>query len=273
MCVPGCQEVVMKRLSRRGFFKGVGATAATGAAAMFVQPEPAIAQGMSFTKAVDLTHTLGDNFPTYFGAPGLEMERMFNFDDNGFNMFKWHLVEHTGTHMDAPIHFSKDGMTADEIPIENLVVPLAVVDVAAKAEDDADYRVTPDDLKAWEAKHGALPAGSCVAMNSGWASHVTSDKFRNADDEGTMHFPGFHVEASEYMMERNVGGMAVDTLSLDYGASKDFATHYKWLPTGRWGLENVANLADVPESGATIVVGGPKIGGATGGPSRIIALV
>ena len=98
--------------------------------------------------------------------------------------------------------------------------------------------------------------------------------FRNADADGVMHFPGFHVEAAEYLMsERNAVGIAVDTLSLDYGRSEDFATHYAWLPTNRWGLEAVANLDQLPASGATLVVGGPTIVGATGGPSRLIALV
>ena len=91
---------------------------------------------------------------------------------------------------------------------------------------------------------------------------------------GEMHFPGFHVEAAELLIERaNAAGIAVDTLSLDHGPSADFATHYAWLPCGRWGLEAVANLAELPATGATLVVGGPKIKGATGGPSRVLALL
>jgi kynurenine formamidase len=183
-------------------------------------------------------------------------------------------VEHTGTHMDAPIHFGEDVQSADEIPIEHLVVPLVVVDIRQKAQDDADAQVTPDDLKAFEAGHGPIPDGTCVAMNSGWAAKVAGPGFRNADGQGVMHFPGFHVEAAGYLMsERNAIGIAVDTLSLDFGKSPDFATHYNWLPSNRWGLEALANLDQLPATGATIVAGGPKIKGATGGPSRVIALV
>jgi kynurenine formamidase len=275
MCVPGCQEVVAKRLSRRGFFKGAGAgaVAAAGLASGLV-PRPVMAQPVSFSKVRDLTHVIDDKFPTYFGAPGIEMESMFKFADAGFNANRWLLVEHTGTHMDAPLHFSKDGASADEIPVEQLVVPLAVVDVAAKAAEDADYRLSPDDLKAWESANGEIPQGACVAMNSGWDRHVTSDKFRNADSDGVMHFPGFHAEAADFLMkEREVVGMAVDTLSLDHGKSADFQTHYMWLPSGRWGMECVANLGSLPAAGATLVAGGPRIRGASGGPSRLIALV
>jgi kynurenine formamidase len=152
-------------------------------------------------------------------------------------------------------------------------VPLVVVDIAARAADDPDTQLTPDDIEAWIASNGDLPDGCCVAMYSGWGEHVRSDMFRNADDGGMMHFPGIHPDTSAMLLERNVNGLAVDTLSLDHGASQDFATHYSWLPAGRWGLECVANLADMPASGATMVVGGPKIEGATGGPTRIIALV
>lgn len=274
MCVPGCQETVARRLSRRGLLRGLaGVTAGAAAFTAFPPPRAAHASAVSFSRAVDLTHALVADFPTYFGAPGLVMERMAEFSKEGFNMLRWQLVEHTGTHLDAPIHFSADGPSADELALEQLVVPLAVIDVKAAAAADADYQVTVADLKAHEAAHGALPSGGCVAMNSGWAAHVADAKFRNADADGTMHFPGFSKEAALYMIEAGVVGMAVDTLSLDHGASKTFDTHYAWLPTGRWGIECIANLDEVPPVGATIVVGAPKIAGATGGPSRILALV
>jgi kynurenine formamidase len=273
MCVPGCYEAVNRRLSRRGFFKGATTAALAAGVSTAVVPAAVRAQERSFSGVVDLTHPLWTEFPTFFGTPGLEMERMFAFENDGFNMYRLHLVEHTGTHLDAPIHFSADSDTADEIPVEQLVVPLVVVDIAARAADDADTRLTPDDIEAWIESNGELPDGCCVAMYSGWGAHVRSDKFRNADDDGVMHFPGFHADATAMLLERNVTGIAVDTLSLDHGPSQDFATHYAWLPEGRWGLECVANLNDMPASGATMVVGGPKIEGATGGPSRIIGLV
>ena len=214
---------------------------------------------MSFTKAVDLTHALPEDFPTFFGEQQLEIEKVFTFAENGFNLNKWHLNEHTGTHMDAPIHFSADGDNAAEIPVEKLVVPLAVIDIKAKAAENPDYQLTPDDIKAWESANGELPDGACVAMNSGWDAYVTSDKFRNADADGVMHFPGFHAEAADMMIkDRNVVGMAVDTLSLDFGGSPDFKTHYTWLPSGRWGMECMANLDEIPATGATLVVGAPK---------------
>ncbi|HLT01083.1 MAG TPA: cyclase family protein [Geminicoccaceae bacterium] len=273
MCVPGCLETVGRRLRRRQLLGGAGLAVAAGAASALA-PRARAAEPKSFSRVVDLTHTLGPDFPTFDGGSNLEMETMVTLAKDGYNMYRWHLVEHTGTHMDAPIHFGDGVPSADEVPVENLVVPLVVVDIRTKAEDDPDAQVTPDDLQAFEAEHGPIPEGACVAMLSGWDARAGGPEFRNADGDGVMHFPGFHVEAAQYLMsERDVVGIAVDTLSLDHGPSPDFATHYAWLPSNRWGLEGVANLAELPATGATLVVGGPKIKGATGGPSRVLALL
>ncbi len=231
-------------------------------------------RGRAFRRVVDLTHDIPFDFPTYFGTPNLSFETLFTFEQHGFNMYRWLLVEHTGTHMDAPFHFTADQDSADEIPISKLVVPLAVIDIRRKAEENPDAQVTPDDLRRWERRYGRIPSGACVAMNSGWAGKVNTDEFRNADANGVLHFPGFHVEAAAFLLEeRDVNGIGVDTLSLDYGPSPDFVTHYLWLGSNRWGMEALANLDRVPPNGATLIAGGPKIKGATGGISRCLALV
>lgn len=274
MCVPGCLEHVHERVaSRRNLLRGAGALAA-GAAAASLPVAPAAAQSpRSFSRVVDLTHPLSPEFPTFGGTSGVSSEVMMTLAKDGYNMRRWSFVEHTGTHMDAPSHFS-DGISADALAVERLVVPVVVIDIAAKAEGDPGAQVTPDDIRAFEARHGAVPPGACVAMHSGWARHVSGPKFRNADETGAMRFPGFHVEAARLLMEeRDVVGIAVDTLSLDHGQSQDFAVHYAWLGSGRWGLEGVANLDRLPPSGATIVAGGPTFVGATGGPTRVLALI
>lgn len=264
------ESVKERMLSRRDLLKAAPATAA--AAVVAAAATPVLAAGAR--RVEDLTHTVDADFPTYFGAPGIALTQKFNFKDNGFNLFELTLNEHTGTHIDAPLHFSADGQGVDAIPVENLVAPLAIVDISARAAGDADTLVTPDDLKAWISANGPLPDRCCVAMYSGWDAHVGSDKFRGADAEGKQHYPGFHVEAAQMLIEESTAvGLAVDTLSLDHGISADFKTHYAWLPTNRWGLENVANLGKLPATGATIMVGAPKWRGGSGGPSRVVALV
>jgi kynurenine formamidase len=224
---------------------------------------------------VDLTHTMSPEFPTFFGVPGIELQKQFDFKKDGFNLNWWRIIEHAGTHLDAPMHFSENGATVEKLDAAELVAPLAVIDVRRKAATNADYLVSVDDLQAWEKKHGRLPDRCCVAMLSGWAEHVgDAGKYTGKDAGGTFHFPGFSPQAAEWLLkQRKAGGIAVDTLSLDNGASKDFKTHHLWLPAGRWGLENVANLDKVPAAGATLVVGIAKVKDATGGPARLIALV
>lgn len=265
-------SVKEKMLSRRDLFKTAAAGAAVAAVGSAMTGTPALAAGHSSVE--DMTHELHEAFPTYFGTPQFSKTQKFNYAEHKFNLFEFTVNEHTGTHIDAPLHFSADGKSVAEIPVSNLIAPLCVVDIAARAADDADALVTPDDLKAWIAKHGEIPANACVAMYSGWGAHVDTDKFRNADGDGKQHYPGFHVEAAKMLIEETgATSMAVDTLSLDHGISADFATHYAWLPTGRFGIENIANLDKVPAAGATLVVGAPKHRGGTGGPSRIFAMV
>src|SRR5438874_3096878 len=154
MCVPGCQEAVRHALSRRRFVKGALAASFAGTAAA---PDTAgAASARSFTSAVDLTHTMSPGFPTFFGVSGIEMEKKFDFKKDGFNLYWWRIIEHAGTHLDAPIHFSENGISAEKIPASTLVAPLAVIDVRGKAAQNADYLVSREDLAAWEKRYGRL---------------------------------------------------------------------------------------------------------------------
>src|SRR5258706_1699355 len=270
MCVAGCEAKVRGALSRGSFFTGAAATGFAAAAVL----APA-AETRSFSKVVDLTHTMSAEFPTFMGKPGIEMQREFDFKKDRFNLFWWHIVEHAGTHLDAPIHFSEAGLSAEKLPIEQLVVPLAVVNVVYQAEQDADYQLSREDLAKWEAKYGRLPAGCCVAMHSGWGELATADpaRFDGRDVNGTMHFPGFAPEAAAWLMkERRGTRIAVGTMSLDNGASPDLKNHQPLLSSGRSGVRKLGQLHQKAEAGATVVVGAPKVKDLTGGLARVVAL-
>lgn len=277
MCPPGCLHSICEQATRRGLLK-TGFTLGLGAAAAAALPTlpKAQAAATSFTETVDLSHALYEGFPTFSGEKWFTVEQLVTFAKDKVNLNRWTIVEHSGTHMDAPIHFSADGMTADLIPINDLIVPVAVINIAARADEDADTAVTPDDIKAWESKNGTLPEGCCVVMNSGWHKLVGNPKFTGSDNEKKNHTPGFHIEAAQFLMsERSVKGIGVDTLSLDTGLNSggQFPVHYEWLGSGRWGVECLANLDAIPEAGARLFLGIPKVKGATGGPTRAIALI
>ncbi len=223
---------------------------------------------------LDLTHTLSPTFPIWPGNAPIKVTNTSTVAKEGYYANKWELVEHHGTHLDAPAHFAPKGQTAELLEVSSLFVPAAVIDLRQKARRDADALVTIDDVKAWEKTHGRLPKECCVFLNSGWdAKAGDAQAFLGQDASKTLHFPGFSKEACEFLLkEREVAGLGVDTLSLDFGASKDFAVHKLWLGAGRWGLECVANLSKLPPAGAMVFVGAPKVIGASGGPTRVLAV-
>jgi len=224
-------------------------------------------------RVIDLTHELHEDFPTLIGQKQFSRRRQLAFEKAGINIDTIMSTEHVGTHFDAPLHFSENGRSASEVPAAQLVVPLCVIDIREKVAADPDARLSISDLEVWIQHHGSMPDNACVAMLSGWGRFVGDDKFRNADVDGKLHFPGVDAQAAQYLLdETSVVGLAVDTLSLDAGAATDFPTHRIWLPAGRWGLECVANLHEVPPHGATIIVGAPKHRGGTGGPARVLAV-
>lgn len=290
MCSPFMMEKVHAEVSRRGVLRFAGAIAATGlatsvarVAAQDTTPMASpVATGPgalgvtlgSYTQIQDLTHTITPLTPVFPGNPQPVIEPFRTFETDGYYANKLAYAEHAGTHMDAPAHFIEGELFADQLPVERFLAPLAVIDISERAASDPDAQVTPDDILAWEEANGPLPAGAFVAMNSGWDAKINDpDAFINADADGVLHFPGFHPDATMLLLdEREITGLGVDTLSLDYGASTDFGTHIALLGSGRYGLEGLASLATLPAAGGLIIVGGPKFLNASGGPSRVLAL-
>lgn len=256
--------------SRRSFLAKSAAAGAAALAASVASAKVTLAQTSG--KAVDLTHAYDGTFPTFDGKPGITSEKVVDFKKDGYTIYKLTIFEHTGTHIDAPLHFTEAGTSVADLEAQNLICPLCVVDIKAKAKDDPNAMVAKADIEAWISANGEIPKGACVAMNSGWAAKVGDPSYRNLPD-GNFAFPGFAREATDMLAEMGAAAIAVDTLSLDPGNSKDFAVHYSWLPGGRYGIENVNNLDQMPAKGATIFVGAPKHRGGTGGPARVMAMM
>jgi kynurenine formamidase len=221
----------------------------------------------------DLTHVTTAEFPVFPGDRSFEARRVRTLERHGYLLQELSLSEHTGTHLDAPAHFFAEGETAENLPLGQLIAPLVVISIADRVARDHDARLVPDDVLRWEERHGRIPEAAVVALHSGWEErHREPARYLNMDSAGVMHTPGFGGDAAEFLVrERSVAALATDTLSLDIGASTDYEAHVVLLGAGKYGLENVANLALVPPGGAMLVVGGPKHVGATGGPARLIA--
>jgi kynurenine formamidase len=246
------------------------------AAACSEPPVDAFNEGR-FDHVVDLTHALSEDTP-YIPVPGVtfpfKRTPIATLSKNGVAANRWEIHEHLGTQIDAPSHFFQDGISLERLPVASLVVPLVVIDVSARASSNPEITVTVADIQAWERRHRRVPPRAAVFMRSDWDTRIQDAKaFVNRDASGVMHFPGFSAEAATFLARsRDVSGLGVDTLSLDPGPDTAYAAHKVWLATGKWAVELVANLRNVPPSGATVFVGASKVSGATGGPVRLIAV-
>lgn len=228
-------------------------------------------------KIVDLTYALnGQN--AYWPAPNYEpfqLRTIATLEQNGVLSKALSLPEHLGTHLDAPNHFETNQPSVDQIKPENLFAPGVMIDVSMQAGIDADYQATVKDLTAWEARHGRIPNGAVVLLNTGWGEFWKNyARFKNQDALGKLHFPGYSADAARWLVdERKVKGIGIDTLSMDPGNSKDFPVHHIVNGAGRFGLENVAQLDKLPARGFHLVIAPMKIETGTGGPTRIFALL
>jgi kynurenine formamidase len=228
-------------------------------------------------EVVDLTHALSPDAVHWSGSGDspFEYEVLSTQPSGAVSMGAYSTPEHHGTHLDAPTHGGDNLPTVDELTAADLFGPLAVIDVSAAAAANPDYAVTREDLLAWEQRNGRLPDGAVVVMYSGWSEkYDDAEAYRNADDEGRMHFPGFSEAAARFLIdERDIRGIGADTLSVDPGAGRGFPAHGVVNGNGKYHLENVANVHLLPEVGAFVIVAPIKIAGGSGGQVRIFAVL
>ena len=230
-----------------------------------------------FRAVVDLTHVINDKVPPFSltQSPDYKVTVEATIEKNKVFVRKFSMPEHYGTHIDAPAHFAKGLWTVDQIPPERLIAPMVVLDVSSKTKTNPDYQLSVEDIADWEQAHGQIPGNAIVMLNTGWGSRWNSVKdFRNADAKSVMHFPGYSVDAAKFLTEaRAVLGLGIDTLSVDYGPSPDYAVHQYTMAHSVYHLEDVASLEQVPATGATVIVAPIKLEGGSGGPVRILALL
>lgn len=240
----------------------------------------AAGQGIDRSKLVDLTYSFNEKTVYWPNAKGFTHRKdEWKVTPRGY----WYAAggfaadEHGGTHMDSPIHFAQGMPTMDQIPVQKLVAPAVVVDVAAAAAKIRDYLITARDLRTWESRNGPLPAASIVVFRTGWGKYYPDRKqYLGSDVPGDiehLHFPGLAKDAAELLVQRKVDAVGIDTASMDYGPSKDFIVHQVLNKAGIYGLENVANVERLPVKGATLIALPIKIEAGTGGPVRIVALL
>ena len=238
-------------------------------------------------RVVDLTQTLSPDFPTIVLPPQFgqcapfRMETISRYDDNGPAWY-WNNItvgEHTGTHFDAPVHWvtGKDlpNNTTDTLPVQNLVAPACVIDCSKDAAGNGDYLLTVPVIEAWEAMHGRIPPGNWVLFRTDWSKR-TGAEYANVKEDGA-HTPGPDAAAVQFLVDRGALGFGVETIGTDAGQAHlmnpMYPAHTLMHGAGRWGLQCLANLDQLPPTGALIIAPPLKIQGGSGSPLRVLALI
>jgi kynurenine formamidase len=245
-------------------------------------PAPTAA-GLPAGELVDLTHgydqttifwPTSDPFRLDKTADGITPLGYYYASNNFFT------AEHGGTHLDAPLHFSRDGQAADQIPIDRFFGAAIVIDVVVRAEADADYQIGVEDLLAAERAEGAIPPDAIVLFRTGFsrrwpdASRYLGTAARGAEAVRDLHFPGLHPDAAKWLIDnRSIKAVGIDTASIDYGQSTLFETHRALFARNIPAFENLTALERLPLRGASIVALPMKIGGGTGAPLRAVAII
>jgi kynurenine formamidase len=246
----------------------------------------AIADGS--IRTVDLTQTLSPDTPTLVLPPefgqcaAFTMEEISRYDERGVAWY-WNnftVGEHTGTHFDAPIHWvtGKDlpHNALDTIPAADFIAPAVVIDVSRQCAADPDYLLTVADIEAWEAEHGRIPPRNWVLLRTDWSKRPAED-YVNRREDGA-HTPGPSVEAVRFLVEdRDAHGFGVETIGTDAGQAHlldpPYPAHALFHGAGRYGLQCLQNLDQLPPTGSVVIATPLKIAGGSGSPLRVVALV
>jgi kynurenine formamidase len=249
-------------------------------------PEPTLQQIQKILgqkKFVDLTHAFAPGIPHWHGFPDEKRETIYWYEKKtgikgeGFFAESYTLVGQWGTHVDPPAHFIRGLRTVDQIPLQEMVLPLVVIDVHAEAAKNPDYTLSLERVKKWEADHGTIPAGALVAMRTDWSKRwPDGTSMENKDAAGVAHYPGWTMAALKYIYEeRKITASGHETTDTDPGiaASKDDATLETYiLSTNHYQIELLTNLDQVPETGALVIATFPKPKNGSGFPARVFAI-
>ncbi|MBP7763817.1 MAG: cyclase family protein [Syntrophaceae bacterium] len=233
---------------------------------------------------VDLTHAFAPGIPRWKGFPDEVRETLYSYEPgpgrlgSGFYAQSFTHVGQWGTHVDPPAHFVKGLRTVDQIDVKEMILPLVVIDVHEEAAKNPDYTITIEDVRRWEKRYGPIPEGAFVALRTDWSKRWPDrEAMHNKDAQGVAHYPGWSLEVLKYLYEqRKITASGHETTDTDPGVAVsrgDYSRETYILKQNRYQIELLANLAEVPQSGALVVVTFPKPEGGSGFPARVFAIL
>ena len=252
------------------------AFAGAGAAA-----EPTLAQAyatLASKRFVDLTHAFAPGIPHWKGFGDETVTTLYTYEKAGFVAQQYCHVGQWGTHVDPPSHFHAGKKSVDQIDLKDMLMPLVVLDVHEQAAKNPDYVITTADVAAWERKHGRIPEHAFVAMRTDWSKRWPDDaKLANKGADGAFHYPGWSMDVLKLLYEeRKIAASGHETTDTDPGLATtrdDYSLESWLLGTDHYQIELLANLDQVPEAGALVMVSFPKPQNGSGFPARVVAIL
>jgi kynurenine formamidase len=231
---------------------------------------------ISTKQFVDLTHSFGPLTPVWKGfgpaafsaAADPKTGQPYTIVHDEFRSMFFSMVGQYGTHVDPPAHFDPNGATLDELPIKQMILPLVVFDITPLLGRDPNHALSLSDIRAWEARHGRVPAGSFAALRT----DMDHDWDPNPERFKRYPFPAWSFDAIRFLYEQR-GIVANGHESMDTDTTPDLKSEKWLLQHGHWQIEVMANLDKVPETGALIVVAWPKPIHGLGFPARAFAIL
>jgi kynurenine formamidase len=224
---------------------------------------------MDKAKIIDLTHTLNSQIPSWDGGCCFGTNIIVDYKDctppNLFRVQKIETKAGCGTHIDAPAHCIEGGKTIESITLSKLITDCVVI--RPNCEVNESYMVMPEDIEEFEKQNGNIEAGAFVIFHTGWDRYWNTEKFRN-----DLKFPSVHPDTAKILVERNISGLGIDTLSPD-AIGNDFPVHRILLSVDKYIVENIANAESLPAKGAQIMIMPIKIEGGTEAPIRLVAII
>lgn len=233
-------------------------------------------KSISYSRVVDLTHVISPSIPLWPGDPHVVLKVVATMKKDGYYLRSFTIGEHSATHMNAPNSFiAGNTESITSYPAAQRVLPAVVIDVRDQAAKNADYQLTKDDVLAWEAKHKKIAPGSFVILFTGWQDKWDDPKaFINQDAKQRLHFPGFGGATTKWLLaERQISGVGIDTHGVDPGLDTSYATNTQIAQAHKIAIECLANLDQLPATGATLVLGPLQLQDGSGSPLSIMAFI
>ena len=230
---------------------------------------------IEYSKVINLDHVIDTKIPLWPGDPPVKFKTVASLEKDGYYLREFSMGEHSATHMNAPNSFHKGGSSIATYTPESLVMPVIVIDVRAECAKNADYALTQEKVLEWEETNGEIEAGSLVVMFTGWQAKWTNPKaFFNMDATEALRFPGFAGETTKWLLEeRKIRGVGIDTHGADPGLDTQYSTNIAVTKVKGIVLENLTNLDRLPATGATIVIGVPRLANGSGAPVAVTAFL